>query len=1039
MAEKKRQAAGRTSSGKSAAGKKAAASGKSSGRQSAGSPARQRSGGSAKKTDTAKRKQSKSALEEREALPAMNPGMSREVMIWFLLALAVLMFISLIGFGGYVGGRLADILFGIFGTAAYALPFLLFLLTLFLSSNRGNRTAAVKAAAGAALYIDICAVIHLSVIGYTPGHTISEYAQIGTEYHSGGGLVGGALTAFFCPAIGVIGAAFTYLIIGIISIALLTQKTPFLNASKKSSEAYREHQKRSEERKEQRKLEREYLDAMEEDEGGRAAERPERQSHTTAAPAPDPDALSPVFFSALDKNPDARKPGPALNLSGKSRKKPPVLADEGSEEKGITFLKISRNGESTLEKNGDDTAIAQEGNGEDVSLRKTIDTRFGGNSAQESRPARAASFSERTLLRSGSSEKKTANVPAAASSGLKEEPAGMSAPAAAPGVSFAIQREGSAGPAEDEYEDQSDSGQEDSIWMKPEQMKAVRKGSVAGRVFSDDTASAAKTERAGSASGGRDQTASGAAGDGQKKKVSAAEADAAAQEVGKEIEQQKEEEAVPYTFPPIDYLSLPPKKRGGQSDEELRETAEKLQTILKTFGVNATVTNVSCGPSVTRYELMPELGVKVSRIVSLADDIKLNLAAADIRIEAPIPGKAAVGIEVPNKETSMVSLRELIDSDEFRRQKAKSKISYVVGKDIAGRTIVSDIAKMPHLLIAGATGSGKSVFINTLIMSIIYEADPSEVKMIMVDPKVVELSVYNGIPHLFIPVVTDPKKAAGALNWAVAEMTKRYQLFANYGVRNLAGFNAKAEELKKSGKEDAPEKMPQIVIIVDELADLMMVSGKEVEDAICRLAQLARACGIHLVIATQRPSVDVITGLIKANIPSRIAFAVSSGTDSRTIIDMNGAEKLLGNGDMLFSPQTYKKPVRVQGAFVSDDEIAAVVDFIKAQNPAGTSEEKMKERLDEVAKASAAVSGGTSGGGGNDGQDELFADAGRFLIQKDKASIGMLQRWFKIGFNRAGRIMDQLAEAGVVSEDEGTKPRRILMSEEQFENYLEQN
>ena len=969
----------------------------------------------------------------------MNPGMSREVMIWLVLALAVLMFISLIGFGGYVGGRLADILFGIFGTAAYALPFLLFLLTLFLSSNRGNRTAAVKAAAGAALYVDICAVIHLSAVGYTPGHTISEYAQIGTEYHSGGGLVGGALTAFFCPAIGVIGAAFTYLIIGIISIALLTQKTPFLNASKKSSEAYREHQKRAEERKEQRKLEREYLDAMEEGEDSRAAERPERQSRRAAAPAPDPDALSPVFFSALKKNPDAGKPGPALNLSGKSRKKSSALTDGESEEKGITFLKISRNGDSTLEKGGNGTVIAQDENGQDTSVRKTIDTGFGGNSAEkESKPARAASFSERTLLRSGSSEKKDTKVPAAASSGLKAEPAGVSAPAAAPGVSFAIQREGSAGPAEDEYEDQSVSGQEDSIWMKPEQMKAVRRGSVAGRVFSDDASSAAKKERAGSVSGGRDQTASGAAEDGQKKKVSAAEADAAAQEVGKEIEQQKEEEAVPYTFPPIDYLSLPPKKRGGQSDEELRETAEKLQTILKTFGVNATVTNVSCGPSVTRYELMPELGVKVSRIVSLADDIKLNLAAADIRIEAPIPGKAAVGIEVPNKETSMVTLRELIDSDEFRRQKAKSKISYVVGKDIAGRTIVSDIAKMPHLLIAGATGSGKSVFINTLIMSIIYEADPSEVKMIMVDPKVVELSVYNGIPHLFIPVVTDPKKAAGALNWAVAEMTKRYQLFANYGVRNLAGFNAKAEELKNSGKEDAPEKMPQIVIIVDELADLMMVSGKEVEDAICRLAQLARACGIHLVIATQRPSVDVITGLIKANIPSRIAFAVSSGTDSRTIIDMNGAEKLLGNGDMLFSPQTYKKPVRVQGAFVSDDEIAAVVDFIKAQNPSGASDDKMKERMDEVAKASAAVSGGSSGSD-NDGVDELFADAGRFLIQKDKASIGMLQRWFKIGFNRAGRIMDQLAEAGVVSEDEGTKPRRILMSEEQFENYLEQN
>ena len=449
--------------------------------------------------------------------------------------------------------------------------------------------------------------------------------------------------------------------------------------------------------------------------------------------------------------------------------------------------------------------------------------------------------------------------------------------------------------------------------------------------------------------------------------------------------------------------------------------------------MNAQVTNVSCGPSVTRYELMPEMGTKVSKITNLADDIKLNLAAADIRIEAPIPGKAAVGIEVPNEKTSIVYLKELIDSDEFRKH--KSRLAYVVGKDIAGRIVVSDIAKMPHLLIAGATGSGKSVFINTLIMSILYNAEPSEVKMIMIDPKVVELSVYNGIPHLFIPVVTDPKKAAGALNWAVAEMTKRYQMFAETGVRNLAGYNAKVETLIKSKVPDAPKKLPQIVIIVDELADLMMVSGNEVEDAICRLAQLARACGIHLVIATQRPSVDVITGLIKANIPSRIAFAVSSGTDSRTILDMNGAEKLLGNGDMLFSPQTYKKPVRVQGAFVSDEEVQRVVDAIRQDDDSPAGQELMRKRMQEIQAAS--VSAGSAGGGGD--TDELFADAGRFIIQKDKASIGMLQRWFKIGFNRAARIMDQLSEAGVVGPDEGTKPRKVLMTEEQFENYLEQN
>ena len=466
----------------------------------------------------------------------------------------------------------------------------------------------------------------------------------------------------------------------------------------------------------------------------------------------------------------------------------------------------------------------------------------------------------------------------------------------------------------------------------------------------------------------------------------------------------------------------------------MRETAQKLQEVLHTFGVNVKVTNASCGHSVTRYELMPEMGVKVSKIVNLADDIKLNLAAADLRIEAPIPGKAAVGIEVPNKESSSVYLRELLESEEFRKH--PSRLAYAVGKDIGGKIVVADIAKMPHLLIAGATGSGKSVFINTLIMSIIYKAKPEEVKMIMIDPKVVELSVYNGIPHLFIPVVTDPKKAAGALNWGVAEMMKRYELFAGTGVRDLKGYNARVETVLKDLPEDAqerPEKLPQIVIIVDELADLMMVASGEVEDAICRLAQLARAAGIHLVIATQRPSVDVITGLIKANMPSRIAFSVSSGVDSRTILDTNGAEKLLGNGDMLFAPQTYKKPARIQGAFVSDREVSDVVEFLKEKNTDEQYSARMEEQIAQVQKSAVSAAGG-----GND-VDELFAEAGKFIIEKDKASIGMLQRWFKIGFNRAARIMDQLSEAGVVGPEEGTKPRKVLMSSEQFENYLEQN
>ncbi|MFQ7263187.1 MAG: DNA translocase FtsK 4TM domain-containing protein [Lachnospiraceae bacterium] len=494
----------------------------------------------------------------------------------------------------------------------------------------------------------------------------------------------------------------------------------------------------------------------------------------------------------------------------------------------------------------------------------------------------------------------------------------------------------------------------------------------------------------------------------------------------------------PYRYPPISLLHTPSRKGGGNSKATLQETAAKLQQILKNFGVNVTVTDVSCGPAVTRYEIQPEMGVKVSKIVNLADDIKLNLAAADIRIEAPIPGKAAVGIEVPNKQKVVVSFRELVESPEF--QDSESKISFAVGRDIAGKVVISNIAKMPHLLIAGATGSGKSVCINTIIMSILYKASPKEVKLIMVDPKVVELSVYNGIPHLLIPVVTDPKKAAGALHWAVTEMMDRYEKFADAGVRDMKGYNAKIKngtmKINHNGQmvDVAVEKMPQIVIIVDELADLMMVAASEVEESICRLAQLARAAGIHLIIATQRPSVNVITGLIKANMPSRIAFSVTSNIDSRTILDMGGAEKLLGNGDMLYYPQGFTKPLRVQGAFVTDDEVAKVVDFLSKHNEAGTYSEEIQEKI-----ASAEIGTGSGGDGDNaaaDSRDAYFEAAGRLLIEKEKGSIGMLQRNFKVGFNRAARIMDQLQEAGVVGPEEGTKPRKVLMSLEAFEQIL---
>lgn len=476
-----------------------------------------------------------------------------------------------------------------------------------------------------------------------------------------------------------------------------------------------------------------------------------------------------------------------------------------------------------------------------------------------------------------------------------------------------------------------------------------------------------------------------------------------------------------YEYPPIELLGKPAKKALKGGAKALTDTATKLQKTLYSFGVSAKVENVSVGPAITRYELKPAEGVRVSKIANLADDIALNLAAETIRIEAPIPGKQAVGIEVPNKEKEAVHLREVLESEEF--QNNKSKLTVALGKDVAGNIQLADIAKMPHVLIAGSTGSGKSVCINTIISSIIYNAKPSEVKLVMVDPKVVELSVYNGIPHLLIPVVTDPKKAAGALAWAVQEMDDRYNKFAQKGVRDLKGYNKAIE------KEEGVGKLPQIVIIVDELADLMMVAAKDVEEAICRLAQKARAAGMHLVIATQRPSVDVITGLIKANIPSRIAFAVSSQVDSRTILDSVGAEKLLGKGDMLFFPSGAPKPLRVQGAFVSDEEVEKIVDFVK-QNGTATYSEDILESIEKNNKTDKEIAQEADQ---DDETDPFLMDAIETVVETGQASTSFIQRRFKVGYARAGRIIDQMEERGIISGYQGSKPREVLMSKERLE------
>ena len=474
-----------------------------------------------------------------------------------------------------------------------------------------------------------------------------------------------------------------------------------------------------------------------------------------------------------------------------------------------------------------------------------------------------------------------------------------------------------------------------------------------------------------------------------------------------------------YEFPPVTLLEEGENKTDQNSEKRLLATAEKLRRTLYSFGVSAKVENVSVGPAITRYELAPAEGVRVSKIANLSDDIALALEAETIRIEAPIPGKHTVGIEVPNKEKNMVPLRDIIESDEFIN--SKSKLAFALGKDVAGSIVVTDIAKMPHTLIAGQTGSGKSVCINTLITSIIYKAKPSEVKLLMIDPKVVELSVYNGIPHLLIPVVTDPKKAAGALAWAVQEMVKRYSLFAEKKVRDMKGYNSLAE------KEGNP-KLPQIVIIIDELADLMMVAQKDVEDAICRLAQMARAAGMHLVIATQRPSVDVITGIIKANIPSRIAFSVSSQVDSRTILDSAGAEKLLGKGDMLFYPSGAPKPVRIQGAFISDKEVENIVKFLKKDGETQYDEDII-ESIEKSGEPEKAVSEDDE----EDDTDPLLDEAIDLVVETGQASTSFIQRRFKVGYARAGRIIDQMEQRGIISGYQGSKPREVLMSKERWE------
>ncbi len=1023
--------------------------------------------------------------------------MGKEIAILAFFAVCLLLFLSNVGVCGAVGETVHQMLMGIFGLLGYVFPVYLFVAVLFYYSNRSNPKAMAKLAVSAGLFVVLGCLISLVTTGdFDPAMTVGQYYQDSVD-NIGGGAVGGIFLKLLCPYIGKIGAYVVTIVLVTIGLVFITEKSVLRPIEKGGRRVYdsavedaarrREiHAARAEEKRRYRlekkvsgvafdtKLEDENEEENGIDDGtepviqvdasenSAVSERTAAKKSVSGKASPEKSVSESVPASKLSsdhRTETAASPASVSVSSSAADRKAASDTDPEPDPIRITGLGYSRQGPDPYADGGDEREGSEGADDSPIipisgdTLRAKRETRtlaelealdslhenvFSGRESSlvwkenEDRTAQEGQPQPLHLKEIGG-KRKTETV----MSGMSEISDGLDEEHLPDSLNFdgdprtdfsaasVFAPDGEASPS-----DQADrpdvrrvvtaTGKVVEVDIDPDDDPLMRKrrenhqtSDVGGRTPLPAMSSASGASPGSSGSPAGKAGAEGASGQSNGNRGASAP---------------QKRPPRPYVRPPFKLLKAGDRNQRRSSDRELRETARKLETTLRNFGVGVSVTNISCGPTVTRYELQPEQGVRVSKIVGLADDIKLNLAAADIRIEAPIPGKASVGIEVPNKENATVYLRDVLESQAFRSH--PSKLAFAVGQDISGEIVVTDLAKMPHLLIAGATGSGKSVCINTLIMSVLYKAKPEEVRLIMVDPKVVELSVYNGIPHLLIPVVTDPKKAAGALNWAVAEMTDRYRKFADWNVRDLKGYNEKIiREARENGEEAEP--LPQIVIIVDELSDLMMVCPGDVEDAICRLAQMARAAGIHLVLATQRPSVNVITGLIKANVPSRIAFSVSSGVDSRTIIDMNGAEKLLGKGDMLFYPSGYQKPVRVQGAFVSDAEVASVVDFVTSHNDSRAYESAVEARM-----ASAEGDNGHASGG-DSGRDEYFAEAGRFIIEKQKASIGMLQRMFKIGFNRAARIMDQLAEAGVVSPEAGTKAREILMDINQYEQLLQ--
>ncbi len=984
-----------------AQGKKKSTTGKSTGRKSTTGKS-----AASRKPNTASKNRSrtgKSSSPVRSSSSSRNSSASRkyddgnsiisnDVKIITGFAIVILLELSNFSLIGRFGNAISGFMFGIFGLFAYIVPILIFIAVGFFIANVSSRNAMMKLGAAIVLFITLCTFLQLVYAGKDYGFRLTSVFNACRMDKNGGGMLGGLFAAILYSTIGIYGAFIVVIALVLVSMVIISEKSLINSVKHGSRQMYdsaRKDFKRMKDssaeriaRKEQNKMERAKNTVR-----GVNLHSKVTDENTIDANVHELLQNGSLYRGYIDSE-ELEKAGAKNNNNS---------TDNGYNESGQkkqyrtdykpAFIKNNReDSENSDSSYGDDFAKAS------IMRGDIADSNIFNDSASYNSSSNVGSYNSSSNISSYNNASNVSSYDNASNISSYDNASNISS-----------------------YDNDE------------ELSEAVRNGEFKPKEKIEVSKAAKEVMKRKAFSGVPIKSSS---------PVKDIPIDRPVPDVEKVTEQPKAVEEVskgnksgPYSMPPLSLLrkGTMQKRRNSMRPGEISETAAKLQETLNAFGVKATVVNESRGPSVTRYELQPETGTKVSKITSLSDDIKLNLAAADIRIEAPIPGKAAVGIEVPNAERDSVFLRDLIESEEL--SKHPSKLAFAAGMDIAGKVVVADIAKMPHMLIAGTTGSGKSVFTNSIIMSILFRAKPSEVKMIIVDPKVVEFGVYNGIPHLLSPVVTDPKKAAGALNWAVGEMGKRYKQFSKYNVRDIKGYNEKIKQMGYKDGDEQLEPMYQIVIIIDELADLMMVASKEVESSICRLAQLARAAGIHLIIATQRPSVDVVTGLIKANIPSRVALLVSSGTDSRTIIDCNGGEKLLGNGDMLFYPSGYVKPVRLQGAFVSDGEVQAVVNYLINNN-------KDVEYNEEVAKAEVSTPDSDNQTADDDGNDVLFEEAARFVIEKDKGATSMIQRMFKVGYNRASRIIEQLEKAGIVGPDEGTKPRKVLMSLEQFEASL---